>query len=233
MADLLQQGVEALESGDKAQARRLLARVIKRDPRNEQAWLCLSDAMGSDVERLRCLERILEINPHNQEAVLRASKLRQKQAQRLGKPPVPFGLGESSERAAPDRVVSDSCGLANLPAEQREALEGYARLVCRDLLNGKKRKTVVEELTKRGFPRQAVEDLVSDVARVVNSRRGPAYRKRMVRGVFVALFGAVATVISVWLAVYVEGIFFVWYGAIVVGLVDFVAGLLGWLMHRA
>jgi Tfp pilus assembly protein PilF len=40
--DLLQQGIESLKAGHKAEARRLLMQVVQEDKRNEIGWLRLS-----------------------------------------------------------------------------------------------------------------------------------------------------------------------------------------------
>jgi len=63
--NLLKQGITALKSGQKAQARSLLEQVVQQDERNELAWLWLSGAVDTDEERRLCLENVLLINPDN------------------------------------------------------------------------------------------------------------------------------------------------------------------------
>jgi tetratricopeptide (TPR) repeat protein len=77
--NLLQQGIAALRTGDKAQARRLLACAIQEDPHNEHAWLWLSGAVENNEERLECLNRVLAIDPTNEMARRGLAALRQKQ----------------------------------------------------------------------------------------------------------------------------------------------------------
>src|SRR3954471_22500675 len=60
---LLEQGMDALRQGDKAQARDLLTTVLEMDDRNELAWLWLSGAVDSPAEQRICLENVLTINP--------------------------------------------------------------------------------------------------------------------------------------------------------------------------
>jgi hypothetical protein len=62
---LLQQGIEALKAGRKAEARKLLAQVVQQDQRNETAWLWLSGAVDTDEQRRYCLENVLKVNPAN------------------------------------------------------------------------------------------------------------------------------------------------------------------------
>jgi tetratricopeptide (TPR) repeat protein len=64
--DLLSQAKAALKDGRKAEARRLLVRLIQQDPRDEVAWLWLSGAVDRTEDRRRCLEQILVINPGNE-----------------------------------------------------------------------------------------------------------------------------------------------------------------------
>lgn len=70
----LNAGIDAVRSGDLAQARRLLQQVITADPNNELAWMWLASAVTTPAERRACLERALKINPNNvraQEALRR------------------------------------------------------------------------------------------------------------------------------------------------------------------
>jgi Tol biopolymer transport system component len=62
---LLRQAIEAIRRGDKAAGQRLLAQVLRADPRSETAWLWMSQIVESDAQRLDCLRRILAINPSN------------------------------------------------------------------------------------------------------------------------------------------------------------------------
>jgi len=71
----LQQAIAAIKAGDKAAGRRLLAGVIRNDPRNEAAWLWMSAATDSDEQRRACLERVLAINPANPTALRGLARL--------------------------------------------------------------------------------------------------------------------------------------------------------------
>jgi hypothetical protein len=64
-ADLLKQGIAALNVGQKEKAYSLLMQVLERDKRNEMAWLWLSGAVDTDEDRRICLENVLAINPNN------------------------------------------------------------------------------------------------------------------------------------------------------------------------
>jgi Tol biopolymer transport system component len=62
---LLQQAIDAIRRGDKAAGQRLLAQVLRADPRSETAWLWMSQIVETDAQRLDCLRRMLAINPNN------------------------------------------------------------------------------------------------------------------------------------------------------------------------
>lgn len=68
MDDLIQQGANALKSGDLETARRLLAQAVKQQPDNERAWGWMYNACNTGQERIHCLKQILRINPHNEKA---------------------------------------------------------------------------------------------------------------------------------------------------------------------
>lgn len=61
----LQEAIARIKAGDGRRAAKLLAALLREDPKNEAAWMWLS-ATVSDAERQRfCLEKALEINPGN------------------------------------------------------------------------------------------------------------------------------------------------------------------------
>ena len=102
--DLLQQGIAALRTGNKAQARQLLAHAIQEDPRNEQAWLWLSGTVESDEERVECLNRALAIDPNNEMAQRGLAALRQKQASQPDAP----ALSQTALRTSPEPASTQS-----------------------------------------------------------------------------------------------------------------------------
>lgn len=65
---LMREAIQAAQSGNKNWARECLGRVLKADPRNEEAWLWLSAVLDTVAEKRYCLERVLAINPANAQA---------------------------------------------------------------------------------------------------------------------------------------------------------------------
>jgi len=67
--ELLRKGIEAAQTGDRADARGFLLRVTDMDPDNESAWLWLSSISEFPEELLVFLNNVLRINPSNERAM--------------------------------------------------------------------------------------------------------------------------------------------------------------------
>jgi len=66
--DLLQRAIELARSGQREEARQLLAQVLRVDAQNETAWLWLGAVLTRPEDRIRCLQQVLTINPRNEMA---------------------------------------------------------------------------------------------------------------------------------------------------------------------
>ena len=75
MADLLLQAADAKHSGNINLAKQLLAQAIVQDPRNEGAWMLMSEVVDEIKLKRNCLERVLAINPANAAASITLMKL--------------------------------------------------------------------------------------------------------------------------------------------------------------
>ncbi len=184
MSELVQQGIAAVKAGNKAQARRLLGRAIQEDPRSEQAWLWLSAAVDDDQERLTCLDQVLAINPDNEMARRGAAALRQKIGQ-----PAQVGPPEAPVLEPVPGKLDHSQSLEELSPERQQALRGCAQLIAYELAQGQSKRKVIEQLTKRGFPRKAVQQLVAQIAPLEAAR--PSDRLPIWSFVFVLLCAAI------------------------------------------
>lgn len=95
MTDYLQEAINAIKSGDKATGKRLLIdEVLKANPRNEQAWLWMSQVVEADEDRINYLRHVLKINPGNEAARRGLTALEQKQAQKP-RPYIPVRNGQA------------------------------------------------------------------------------------------------------------------------------------------
>jgi peptide/nickel transport system permease protein len=59
----------ALQRGEIANARKLVAQVILADPKNEQAWLLMARLASTREQVIDCLNRALRINPYNRATI--------------------------------------------------------------------------------------------------------------------------------------------------------------------
>src|SRR5512137_2701770 len=75
MADLLIQAMSAKQNGDITLAKQLLSQAIIQDPRNEGAWMLMSELVDDVKLRRNCLERVLAINPENAAANIALTRL--------------------------------------------------------------------------------------------------------------------------------------------------------------
>ena len=83
MADYLQQAIAAIKSGDRTTGKRLLIdEVLRTNPRDEIAWLWMTQTVESDDERMNYLRNVLKINPHNERARQGMAAIQQKQSHR-------------------------------------------------------------------------------------------------------------------------------------------------------
>ena len=67
-SELIQKARIAIDRGNRAQGQALLFQVLRADPQNEIAWLCLFDAVDDVNKKKDCLNKVLAINPNSQSA---------------------------------------------------------------------------------------------------------------------------------------------------------------------
>ena len=77
MSATFRNGIDALNAGNKEEARRIFHAYVSRHPENENGWIWMYHAARNDNERIQCLENILQIAPSNQRARNLLKKLRQ------------------------------------------------------------------------------------------------------------------------------------------------------------
>ncbi len=64
----LSQAIQAIQSGDKAAAQRLLTQLLAAEPNNDQAWLWLAACLSAPEKQRYCLQKALAIRPDNPQA---------------------------------------------------------------------------------------------------------------------------------------------------------------------
>ena len=71
----ISQAVQAIKAKDFHTARKILAALLKQNPKDEQAWLFLAVCVEEPQQKRDCLQRVLAINPHNEHALRAMAKL--------------------------------------------------------------------------------------------------------------------------------------------------------------
>jgi peptide/nickel transport system permease protein len=71
----MQVAARLLNTGRPHEAGPILAKIIKIDPRNDQAWYMLSQTLNDRDKQTFALKRVLQINPNNQNAKIQLAKI--------------------------------------------------------------------------------------------------------------------------------------------------------------
>ena len=66
---MLEEAIQAIESGQRSRARDLLTRLLRIDQNNIEYWLYMSAVMDTQKERKICLENVLKYDPENETAI--------------------------------------------------------------------------------------------------------------------------------------------------------------------
>lgn len=256
MDNYLQQGIMAAKAGDRSRAFELLMRASEGSTGCDQAWLWLSSVVHDDSERLYCLDRVLKLNSAHAVAQRGAAMLRQKgiipampvhpepQKQTstsafvptpdsAPKPPVVnFTAPTPIKPAFVPIVESAPAQKSNIEMSlKKQELSGLFQYAALEISNGKPNKVVEKSLVGRGASLEVAEMIVKDAQIVVKKARSEKYKKRMTRGLLWTVAGIVITCGTMAFADNLGGKFVLFYGAIIYGFIDFIIGLIGWLVN--
>lgn len=61
----VQTGIDFFKSGNKTRALQIFLEVLKKEPKNEIAWLWLAACVENPDQKRDCFYKILAINPNN------------------------------------------------------------------------------------------------------------------------------------------------------------------------
>lgn len=244
----LQEGIMAARAGDKQRAFDLLTRASNDPSTSEQAWLWLSGVVSDDSERLFCLDNVLRINPNHEVANRGAAMLRQKgvfpsvpvypEAQKAAQGYTPRPSQVTS--AAPVRTPAASAPVVTSRPQQppndetdwkKQEFLGFFQYAAEQLALKNSPKNVEKLLIGRGVSPDIAKTIVKEAQGAVRKMRCEKYKKRMLRGLALTIVGAIITCVTYVFADSLGGKFVFFYGAIIFGGIDFVAGFFGWLYN--
>lgn len=257
MDNYLREGVEAAKAGDKSRAFDLLTRASEIPATSEQAWLWLSSVVNDDAERLYCLNNVLRINPINTAAQRGAEMLKQKgispampvypespmkaSVQNFNpKPAAPQPAFSSFRYESPEQTQTSPVPVVPPKPQQQPSYEtdwkkqevaGYYESAMMGLANKRSTKAMEKSLISRGASPEIAKAVVKQADDVVCKARREGYKKRMKRGFLWTVVGIILTCGTFWFAESLGGRYFLFYGAIGIGLMDFVIGFFGWLAN--
>jgi hypothetical protein len=122
------------------------------------------------------------------------------------------------------------------------AMQALFRTVVQSLGSGQRPQAVARQLQRKGMPRGAANQIVAEASAALDAyQKSPEGRMalakrdrgRMTRGLLLAIGGLVITGITYALASGKGGTYYIFWGAVLFGAIDFFAGFLGWLRHQS
>ena len=256
MSDTLQKAIATIKAGNKIAGKQLLTDILETDPDNEQAWLWMSGVVDDDSERLFCLDSVLKINPANTAAQRGASLLRQKgvfpaipvfpapnrTSPWQESPHKPISTSNSSRTGFVDPLQPSKVTTAAKPSNlqmndlfnqdlKKKQLTDYFQYAAMELSNERSPREVEKILVGKGVAPDDAKMVVADARYAIRKGRREKYKKRLTRGLIWTVLGVVITCGTYIFASELGGKFFLFYGAIIFGFIDFMIGLIGWLSN--
>ncbi len=256
MAGVLQEGIAAAKAGRRSEARRLLLEAAKSPVTAENAWLWLSGVVERDEERLFCLDNALHLNPDNEPARHGATNLRQK-----GIFPAPLtpdvsiqpgfseyipAFSEHQNQVKPFGQTTPTSSLDeshNHPITQAPASTsgiqkgrvdnaGLYRMAAAEFTRNVLPVEVVKNLVGYGISEELARKIVGETQRALKKNRRDRFRRQMVRGLLWTMAGGLVTCGSYLFASNLGGTYYLCWGAIIFGLIDFIIGWVRWIAAR-
>ncbi len=127
----------------------------------------------------------------------------------------------------------------NIPTNQFP--QEMVATVTKELAAGKQPAQIIKGLEKQGWPKDAATAMVAQAQQAIAAyQQSPEgrqvmaakYKKMMLVGIGFAVVGVIITVATYSAASRSGGTYFVWWGAVVFGIYDFIRGLAGWLKNK-
>ena len=71
----LEQAVALIRAGNIAEARTILIEVLKQNPGDDYAWLCMTLCVTEVEQKRYCFQKVLKLNPQNEHAIAGLARL--------------------------------------------------------------------------------------------------------------------------------------------------------------
>lgn len=81
---ILQKAIDLIIAGEREKGKRILIHMVKKDPNNERAWLCLVKTTEKEDQKLQLVEKVLAIDPQNEIANKLYTKIHHEHALQSG-----------------------------------------------------------------------------------------------------------------------------------------------------
>jgi len=114
---------------------------------------------------------------------------------------------------------------------KEEAL-GFYRYAAGELARNKPPVLVEKLLVSQGTSPEFAHRAVTETNKALKKVRREKAKKRMIRGLLLTVGGIIVTVLTYMFASQLGGTYFIFYGAIIFGFIDFIVGLVGWIADR-
>ena len=132
-----------------------------------------------------------------------------------------------------------------MPLKEAGSFQELTRAIVTQLNQGVSQADVIVQLVARGWPEVSANEYVTRQAVIAGNMRRKSendgdvkhyyamvYKRRMKRGLLWTLGGLAISLASLSLAQTGGAASFIFFGAIIVSVIDFLAGLVGWLRVR-
>src|SRR5215213_304513 len=115
----LEQAVALIRAGNIAGARTILIEVLKQNPGNDYAWLCMTICVPEVEQKRYCFQKVLKINPQNQHAIAGLA--------RLNNPVVPSTQPQVIQRSAVSPTQPQVIQQSSVSSTQPQVIQQFTK----------------------------------------------------------------------------------------------------------
>jgi len=118
------------------------------------------------------------------------------------------------------------------PQVNKEEMLGFYRYAAGELARNKPPILVEKLLVSQGTSPDFAHRIVTETNKALKKAHREKAKKRMIRGSLWTVGGIIVTILTYMFASQLGGTYFIFYGAIIFGFIDFIIGLAGWIADR-